>query len=669
MKKVQFWKSGFSLRRKGATRLFQLREQFRTLGERLVKSKVGSALKRGVVRWSAHRKRYLSWKNKLRDNLAVRSIFIMLAVLYPLFALLLAEYAGLNDLPLLAERVVTNALPYLPGLLMTVFLYVLVIFLTRRVWLAGLISGVPFLALGIATYYKMITRNAPVLPADLLLADHMGDLTGFIENIPIPTAAIVGVLALTLYLMLLAYLSGPVKIKTEVRYVTSCVLCICVLIFPRMQATDQLLETFQIDSSLSYNQQLNYKTHGLLGSFLVNANQLNVKGVEGMDLLDAITAFQQEDGLSTDFEKPDVIVILSEAFWDPKQLTNVTFSKNPTENYERLAQEGISGHLVSPTYGGGTVQAEFEVLSGLTVARLPDGCIPYEQYVDAPVPTLASYLKSFDYATKAIHTFRASFYGRDQAYPLLGFDSFQGMEEIPIPYELRGGYVPDDVFVDWMIRELENAEGPTFIMGMTMENHGPYNQKFAENRLSATATKAVDEENLDQIVNLADGVYGADQALGKLTDYLRTRERPTVLLYFGDHLPLLGQEYSGYVQGGYVTTGDTTRWTEDENLRMHANPFLIWSNYKSEPASYPYVSPYHLSSLLLNYAGAPKNSLYRFLDVYRSKLPVSKAGLILDTDGNFLPADQLTEAQQMLLDQHWLFTYELLIEKNDELLK
>lgn len=54
--------------------------------------------------------------------------------------------------------------------------------------------------------------------------------------------------------------------------------------------------------------------------------------------------------------KPNVIVVMSEALWDPNQLSKVHFSQNPMENLNKARKSTF----VSPTFGGYTCNVEFE---------------------------------------------------------------------------------------------------------------------------------------------------------------------------------------------------------------------------------------------------------------------------------------------------------------------
>lgn len=60
---------------------------------------------------------------------------------------------------------------------------------------------------------------------------------------------------------------------------------------------------------------------------------------------------------------------------------------------EKGNENTITGYLNTSVCGGNTADTEFEFLTGNTMAFLPVGSIPYQQYIKSKTPSLASYLK------------------------------------------------------------------------------------------------------------------------------------------------------------------------------------------------------------------------------------------------------------------------------------
>ncbi|TIT42074.1 MAG: hypothetical protein E5W72_27360, partial [Mesorhizobium sp.] len=78
------------------------------------------------------------------------------------------------------------------------------------------------------------------------------------------------------------------------------------------------------------------------------------------------------------------------------------------------------------------------------------GSIPYQQYVRAPVPSMATFLKSQGYETRAIHPGTSWFWNRTPVYADFGFDDFKSEENLPY-LEKRGPLASDAAMTDEII--------------------------------------------------------------------------------------------------------------------------------------------------------------------------------------------------------------------------
>ncbi len=117
--------------------------------------------------------------------------------------------------------------------------------------------------------------------------------------------------------------------------------------------------------------------------------------------------------------KPNVIVVLSEAFWDPTVIKGVEFSRDPIPFFHKLQQTGTSGTMLSPQYGGGTANVEFEVLTGNSMRFLPQGSIAYNQFLTNEVDSLASIYARQGYTSTAISPFYNWYFNSNKIYQVL----------------------------------------------------------------------------------------------------------------------------------------------------------------------------------------------------------------------------------------------------------
>ncbi|MDR1060116.1 MAG: sulfatase-like hydrolase/transferase [Clostridiales bacterium] len=321
-------------------------------------------------------------------------------------------------------------------------------------------------------------------------------------------------------------------------------------------------------------------------------------------------------------QPPDVVVILSESFWDPSALDGLSLSKEPLPSFKSLAAEGVSGNMISRAYGGGTADVEFEVQTGAIVRYLDATTIAYEALADRPPLTLASVFRGLGYATVAMHVYDGSFYGRDEVFPaMMGYDVFLSQEDMPAP-EYSGEYIGDEYMAGQIISQLEGAPAgqPLFLFAISMENHQPYAPDRYERNSVAIRNEGVPAELKAAAESYLQGIHNTDLALKKLADYMRGRERPCALLFFGDHQPSIGPEFEIYQLSGQIPKpgGDEPLTADDltaaQSRSVFAVPFLIWSNYKTETGRAENIGSNFLGNLLLNYIGAEKPLFFHFLD-------------------------------------------------------
>ncbi len=135
-------------------------------------------------------------------------------------------------------------------------------------------------------------------------------------------------------------------------------------------------------NEIVWNQQQNYGENGISLAFTMNVRNSIVpkpSGYSELSIANMAEGLNELVGASkasaSNDKKPNVIFIMNEAFWDPTLLPGVKFNKDPLPTVHRLQKKTTSGYLLSPQFGGGTSNVEFEVLTGQSMSNLPAG--PY----------------------------------------------------------------------------------------------------------------------------------------------------------------------------------------------------------------------------------------------------------------------------------------------------
>ena len=104
--------------------------------------------------------------------------------------------------------------------------------------------------------------------------------------------------------------------------------------------------------------------------------------------------YTEEDQNTAPERRPNIIVIMNEAFSDPAVLgsfeTNEDYMPYVHSILNGAVENTISGYLNVSVLGGNTANTEFEFLTGNTMAFLPQGSVAYQQYLKRQMPSLAS---------------------------------------------------------------------------------------------------------------------------------------------------------------------------------------------------------------------------------------------------------------------------------------
>ena len=261
--------------------------------------------------------------------------------------------------------------------------------------------------------------------------------------------------------------------------------------------------------------------------------------------------------------KPDIVMIQLESFFDICDVKGVSFSRDPLPNFHRLQKEYSNGQLTVPTVGAGTVNTEFEVLTGMSQHDFGVSEYPYKTVLKSKTSeSICNDLAQIGYSSHAVHNNTATFYGRNKVFSNLGFDSFTSVEYMNNITLNPNGWAKDDVMVDEILKTLDdNKNKSDFTFGITVQSHGKYNDVKTDSKDPVKVYNAPTgkEESYEYYVNEIDEV---DQMIGKLVYALGKRENPTVLVLYGDHLPSLDLSNEDLEDGS-----------------LYETQYIIWNNY------------------------------------------------------------------------------------------
>ncbi|SCC60410.1 Phosphoglycerol transferase [Bacillus mycoides] len=562
-------------------------------------------------------------------------------------------------------------LQYGPYLLSLLFIYIVYVFaynLLGEIFLSTTITSLVLLVFVIVNYFKVIFRGEPFYPSDFTQIGHMDSVIPMVmESFSFWNMflVIVGIVLLIFLVVNIRKYIPVIKSHIITRIILICGSAFMLYAYSNYPNTfmNNVFQKGGVDIR-AWNQAANYKVNGFVLGFLSNLDTTVIQKPEeySKDNIQQIAKniekqYSSNISAQKKVEKPNIIFIMSEAFWDPTKLTNLSFSEDPVPNLHHYMESFPGGQTIAPTFGGNTANTEFEALTSYSMSLLMPGSIPYQQAIpnQKEVPSIASELKKQGYYASAIHAFNRSFYKREDVYKTLGFDNFNA-EDTMENKDVVGDNIGDLSMSKEIIDELNKRKQPTFIHAVTMQNHFPYTPNmFGENKIEISGL--TEEESKTELEAYTEGVRLSDEALQYLIEQLNDLDRPTLIVFFGDHLPMLGTNKAIYKEAGYIENEETVR----ERLIMSETPLLMYANFDLPNDNLGLVSPIYFSSLVLDYAGLNKSPFYQFLSEMHKEIPVLRDELKVDKNGEEIK--DLTKKQQEMLEQYKMIQYDLLAGK------
>ena len=226
-----------------------------------------------------------------------------------------------------------------------------------------------------------------------------------------------------------------------------------------------------------------------------------------------------------------------------------------------------------------------------------------------------------------------------------------------------GGYASDDSWADEIIARFERKKDgePIFLYGLSMENHQPYSSyKFSDPSPVEITTELLEGEQLGMFDSLVHGLYDADASLGKLVEYFSSVEEPTILVFYGDHLPRpsFGEDGTLYDKLGYSTSADTLTWSPEELMYMLSTEYVVWNNYGADLDVPNYISCSSLGTQLLDWAGLPKPLYFYWMDSVLEDMLLYRERLFVDAGGH--PTHEIPAEYADTMERYQVLVYDII---------
>lgn len=473
--------------------------------------------------------------------------------------------------------------------------------------------------LGYANYLKMAYRQEPIYPDDLKMITQFDLLHTMIGTEPFVLAMLCVIIALGAIIWSI-YRSRKLSKKKQILRGLTVLVCTVGLVYvSHFNDSNNLLRKAYNRTALwiPYSQKMNYYNTGFIGGFLFN---LRVEAMEKpadyseaavKEIAKKYTAEAAETNKTRDQEAPNIVYVMSESFSDPSHLKGLTITGDPLKDYYGVANQTISGKMLSQNYGGGTANIEFEALTSFSMGLLnPQMTTPYTMLVPklTQLPSVVSFLQKQGYDATAIHPYDTSMYKRKDVYDVMGFQTFLDQDTMTYTDKIENNpYISDASAYKEVLSLLSDEKKPQFVHLVTMQTHMPYEGKY-----QTLNYQAAGDGNMTALENYLQDVSYSSTALKDFIEQLKQLNRRTVVVFWGDHLPGI---YSDAIKD------------QNDTAALHETEFLmVDSDGTFSTDTVPVTSPFYFAPNVLNESQQPINGFYALLLALQEKLPAFEHG-------------------------------------------
>ena len=287
-------------------------------------------------------------------------------------------------------------------------------------------------------------------------------------------------------------------------------------------------------------------------------------------------------------------VVLEESFWDPAPLTAAGLKDSPLDP-RFLKLWATAGHstAMSPAFGGQTANAEFEVLCGFPLAQ---GAVRFEQPLNDDLPCLPRLLARAGYRTVASHPNTPGFWNRQASYDRLGFETFWSIADFALD-DMTSIFLSDASLHRQVAEKLQASRDARPVFDYTVTYYGHWMYDVDDKRPMAIDAKSA----VDEVRRYVSVVHWKSQEMMDAIGRWQREDPDSVIVVFGDHLPLLGQNLAGYAESGFLG-GPDDHVSPTVQARSTQTPLIVIDG-QNGPLRVGSLPMYRLPSLLLDLVG------------------------------------------------------------------
>ena len=348
-------------------------------------------------------------------------------------------------------------------------------FVFQRSGLGAAIAAVLFEVAGIAEYFVVTFKDAPIMASDILSLGTAATVAGG-YTYTLSTQAITSIALVSAVVVLLSF--TPVPRRGEHRGRTVAANIGVALAMVAAVSAGCLTIDFARDFNIVFNAWIpltSYYREGFVSSFVTQVQSFrpqqpkDYSNEEAESMLDKYAAeYDQTIGAQDsrtaavdqwNEEPPCVVVVMNESFADLSIYDDLAGTYEGPQWFNSFDGALAKGTLYVSPYGGGTCNSEWEFLTGASMGFMGSGVYPYMVYDMNGVENLAATFKSMGYSTTAMHPNLATNWYRNVVYPTFGFDQFLDLSDFTGAERYRN-MVSDKATYDKIIDQLLRHRRP-----------------------------------------------------------------------------------------------------------------------------------------------------------------------------------------------------------------
>lgn len=491
-----------------------------------------------------------------------------------------------------------------------IFAFLSVAILLKRRIFAYVILSALWISLGVINGVILRNRMTPFTTKDMaVLSDGLSIVTNYLSKVEI-ILALAGI-ALLIAGIVALFIFAP-KRKERIHYRKNLIIFM-IIVMGTLGLTNVAVRTKVVDTFFG-NLAYAYRDYGVPYCFLSTWLNTGIKMPDGYSkqTVETIIAGDEETSRAS---KTNIIMLQLESFVDPTLFENLTLSADPTVNFREFKEKYSAGLLTVPSVGAGTANTEFESITGMSVKFFGPGEYPYKSVLQEKTCESIPYnLKTLGYATHAIHNHRAVFYGRNEVFKNLGFDTFTSLEYMIGPIKTPKNWAKDGLLTGEIMSALESTPEQDYIYTISVQGHGKYPSEQVIANPVISVGGLISQEEKWQYEYYVNQIYEMDLFIKNLTETLKKYDERVVLVMYGDHLPALEMKETDMKTGS-----------------LYATEYVIWDNFGMEKRDGDYTS-YQLGAEVLDRLGIHEGIITRFHQTNKDPLSYKKDLQTLEYD-------------------------------------